>query len=116
MTARVRTAVFKLLGPKLEAAGLSEETLDESKSLIELGAISCETMYAWAIGNIIVDALRKRVRFLKHHANASAQRNRVLFLAIDVLAVQRDLAGDTCCFDRIVHPIQASEKRRFATT
>ena len=41
--ARVRTAVFKLLGPKLEDAGLSEHTLDESKSLIELGVIDSFT-------------------------------------------------------------------------
>ena len=37
--ARVRAAVYKLLGSRLEDAGLSEQTLDESKSLIELGVI-----------------------------------------------------------------------------
>ena len=40
---RVRSAVFRLLGPKLEAAGLSEQTLDESKSLIDLGVMDSFT-------------------------------------------------------------------------
>ena len=41
--ARVRTAIFKLLGPKLEEAGLSEQTLDLDASLIELGVIDSFT-------------------------------------------------------------------------
>ena len=41
--ARVRAAVFRLLGPRLEDAGLSEQTLDESRSLIELGVIDSFT-------------------------------------------------------------------------
>ena len=41
--ARVRTAVFGLLRPRLEEAGLSEQTLDESRSLIELGVIDSFT-------------------------------------------------------------------------
>ena len=41
--ARVRTTVFRLLEPRLEDAGLSERTLDESRSLIELGVIDSFT-------------------------------------------------------------------------
>ena len=37
--ARVRSAIFRLLRPQLEDAGLSEQTLDERQSLIELGVI-----------------------------------------------------------------------------
>jgi acyl carrier protein len=41
--ARVRAAVFRLLGPHLRDAGLSERALDESRSLIELGVIDSFT-------------------------------------------------------------------------
>ena len=47
-----------------------------------------------AVGDVVEDALRKRVRLLEHHADASAQCDRIELLAVDVLAV-----GTVTCDD-----------------
>jgi hypothetical protein len=48
---------------------------------------------ARAIGDILVDRLGERVRLLEHHADARAKLHHVHRRRIDILAVERDLAG-----------------------
>jgi hypothetical protein len=49
---------------------------------------------ARAVGDVLVDRLRERVRLLEHHADAGAQFHDVDRLVVDVLAVERDVAAD----------------------
>src|SRR5210317_1011897 len=84
--------------------------------VIELRPVGRETMNPRTIGNVVIDTLGKWVRFLKNHANAGAQCHRVLFFAVDVLAIQRDVTGYTRRLDRVVHAIETAQEGRLATT
>ena len=82
--------------------------------LVEIGFRFREAMDARAIGDVLVDRLRKRVRLLEHHADAGAQLHHVESGIIDVLSVDLDSAGHARDRDGVVHPVDAAQERRLA--
>ena len=70
-------------------------------------------MRSGAIGNIIINAHRERVRLLKHHADSAPQQIHIHAL-IDILAVQKHLPRDAAALNQIIHTVQALEQSGFA--
>ena len=64
-----------------------------------------EAMNTGAVGDVVEDRFRERVRLLEHHADASAEQHRIDRSVVDVLAVDLDLALDAAAFDGVVHPV-----------
>jgi hypothetical protein len=58
-------------------------------------------MDARAIGHVLEDRLRERVRLLEHHPDPGAQRHHVDGAVIDLLAVELDLAADTAAVSMV---------------
>src|SRR6185437_16627484 len=58
-----------------------------------------------AVGDVLVDGLRKRIRPLEHHADPMPNDDRIDVVAVDVLSVEHDLAGDPGAWREIVHPV-----------
>ena len=73
-------------------------------------------MNTGAIGDIVIDRLRERVRLLEHHADLCTQLHRVNAFVVDVFAVQEDVAFDTANIDGVVHPVQRTQERGFTAT
>jgi hypothetical protein len=68
------------------------------------------------VGDILEDGLGKRVGLLEHHAHARPELHWIELGVVDVLVVDRDLAGDAATGDRIVHAVDAAQERRLAAT
>ena len=83
---------------------------------IELRLVSGKAMNARTIGDIVIDRLRKRVRFLEDHPYFGAKLDRVDLWRVDVFAVKRDLTLDPANVDRVVHPVQTAQEGRLAAT
>ena len=62
-------------------------TISSSSALLARQAVD-----ARAIGDVVVDRLRERVRLLEHHADPRAQLHHVERPAVDSLAVELDVA------------------------
>ena len=69
---------------------------------------------AQAVGDVLEDRLRERVRLLEHHADAPPQGDDVDARRVDVLAVDEDRAFDPGARDDVVHPVQRPEERGLA--
>ena len=69
---------------------------------------------AQAVGDVVVDRLRERVRALEDHADPAAHLDRVDAGAVEVGAVVEELAVDPRARDEVVHPVQAAQERRLA--
>ena len=69
---------------------------------------------ARAVGNVVVDRHREGVRLLEHHADPLAQDIDIHLVLVDVHAVQFDVPGNAAALDKVVHPVQALQKGRFA--
>ena len=82
--------------------------------MLEIGFRTMQAVDARAIGDILVDRLRKRIRLLKDHADARAQFHHVDAVVVDILVVERDLAGDAAGLDRIVHAVEAAQESGLA--
>src|SRR5208283_991511 len=67
---------------------------------------------AKAVGNIVEDRLRERVRLLKHHADSPADSGDVH--VENVGAVEFELALDAGGRDGLVHPVKSPEEGGFA--
>jgi hypothetical protein len=65
--------------------------------------------------NIIIDALRKWVGSLKDHTDALAQVGHIDIRRINVLAVEEHLSFGARPRHHIVHPVERTQKGRFAT-
>ena len=68
---------------------------------------------SWTVGDVVVDTHRKWIRLLKDHAHSFAENVRIHF-AVNVFAVQADVARDFATFHEIVHAIQGFEQRAFS--
>ena len=66
-----------------------------------------------AESNVIINAHRKRVRFLEHHAHAFAEHVNIV-IQINIIAVKQNFACYTAAFNQIVHTVQAAQQGGFA--
>ncbi len=69
---------------------------------------------ARAVGDVLVDRFRERVRLLEHHADARAQHHRIDVPGVGVLAFDLERAGDAAAVDRVVHAVDAAQERGLA--
>ena len=69
---------------------------------------------AQAVGDVVVDRLRERVRALEDHPDAAAHLDRVDARAVQVGAVVEELAFDLGARHEVVHPVQAAQEGRLA--
>src|SRR2546430_1282444 len=72
--------------------------------------------YAKAIGDIVEDRLRKRIRFLEHHADPHAHLDRVDVRCeqIAVVGMQHDASLVAVAGIEIVHAVEAAQEGRLA--
>ncbi len=97
----------------LEQARLLQARHDD---FFKIGLGAGETVNAWAVGDIFINRLRKRIRLLEHHADTGAQFDDIDLRIVDVFIVERDLATDLAAFDRIVHAVKRTQEGRLAAT
>src|SRR5690606_551749 len=95
----------------LEQAGAAQRGNDD---FVQFGLAVGEPVDARAIGDVLIDRLGERVRLLEHHADPGPQFDHVDALVVDILAVERDLAGDAAALDGVVHAVEAAQERRLA--
>src|SRR5262249_17294237 len=69
---------------------------------------------ARAEGDVVVDRLRERVRFLEHHADTAAQLYGVDLGRLDVLPVEGDDPRDPCSGNGVVHAVETAQEGRLA--
>jgi hypothetical protein len=69
---------------------------------------------ARAIGDVVVDRLRKRIGLLEHHPDPRAQLHDILALVLDIAAVEPDGSRHARTRDRIVHAVEAAQEGRLA--
>ena len=91
----------------------AQALLDE---IVEIGLRLHQAVDARAVGDVLVDRLRERIRLLENHADAGAQFDDVDRRIVDILLIERDLAGDAADVDRVVHAVQAAQEGRLAAT
>src|SRR5450759_4065922 len=68
------------------------------------------------VRDVVIDALRKRIRSLKDHADPLAKGDDIHPLLIDVLAVQTDLSRAPSAGYQLVEPIDRAQERRLAAS
>ncbi|QTK79743.1 hypothetical protein AT6N2_C2084 [Agrobacterium tumefaciens] len=81
---------------------------------VHIRLVAGEPVDPRAVGNVFVDRLREGVRLLEHHTDAGAQFHHIDRLVIDIVGIERDLAGDAATVDRVVHTVQGAQERGFA--
>ena len=64
------------------------------RRLDDLVHVALHAEHARAEGDVVVDRLRERVRLLEHHPDQLAHLDGVDVVAVEVLAVEEDLAAD----------------------
>jgi len=89
-----------------------EARLDASAQLF---ARTGEPVDPQAVGDVVENRFRKRVRALEDHPDAAAQIDHVHRRGVDVLAVDGDGTLDARAGHDVVHPVQRAQERRFAT-
>ena len=89
-------AVLELVPDRSLAQGLLDD-------LIELLSV-LDAVDAGAVGDVVVDALRERVRLLEDHADALSKLNGV-HVPEDVNAVELDGAVDADAVDQVIHAV-----------
>src|SRR5204863_6431664 len=73
------------------------------------------TVKPQADGSVISDGhSRKRIGFLEHHANATADNDWFDAAAVDILAKQSDITLHACRRHQFVHAVQRTQERGFA--
>ena len=103
-----QTAVFQLVFHLIPASRALEGLLHPFVQ------VALETVQAQAEGNVVVDAHRKRVRLLEHHADIAAHHHGIDFPVVDVLTVVGHLALETKDRDQVVHAVEAAQHGAFA--
>lgn len=101
---------FSLSFTSSHSAASLERALD---ALVDQPAVA-DAVHAQSICDVLIDRLRKRIRFLENHAYLFAQLDDLDVPAVDVLAVDPDLAAEARSLDQIVHPVQQSQESRLA--
>ena len=71
-------------------------------------------MHATAVGDVVVNGHRERIRALEDHAHALAQVDEVDVLVVDIPIVKRDLAVNLHAVDEVVHAVERAQERRLA--
>lgn len=84
--------------------------------LVHIRLVAGETVDTRAVGDVLINRLRKRVRLLEHHADAGTQFHDVDLLIVDIVGIERDLAGDPATVDRVVHAVQGAQESGFTAT
>ena len=85
--------------------GAAQRGLDD---LIELHA-AADAVGARTVGDVVVDGHRERIGLLEHHTDATAQQIDVA-AAVDVLAVEADVARDAAAFNEVVHAVERAQQ------
>src|SRR5207247_7546091 len=67
-----------------------------------------------AVGDVVVNRLRERVRLLEHHADALAELGHVDGAVVHVAPADQDPARDPHVVYQIVHAVEAAPERRLA--
>src|SRR5262249_4168979 len=98
-----QTALPELVLDLVPERRLLEGTLDE---FVHVTLVAID---AGAPGNVVVDALRERVRFLKDHPDPAPNRDRVDPGGVDIRAVEENLPIRSCPKDQLVQPIEAAQ-------
>ena len=105
----------RLVQPVLDLVperGLPQALLD---ALVQLGLAAGHAVDAQAVGDVLEDRLRERVRLLEHHADPAAQRAPRRRRARRCrLAVDQHRALDAGARDDVVHPVQRAQERALA--
>ena len=84
--------------------------------LIEIGLAVGQAMDARAIGDIVIDRFRERIRLLEHHSDSGPKQHRIDLRIIYVGPVDFDPPRHAADIDRIVHPVDTAQECRFAAT
>ena len=82
---------------------------------IELYAVA-DALQSRPVGYVVVNALGKRVRTLKDHADNSPQLHEVDARVVDVLPFDKELPFGPHSGNQVVHAVDASQKRTFPAT
>ena len=88
-----------------QSAARAQALLDASCELLRPRAMP---LMPQAVGDVVEDRLRKRVRLLEDHADAAPQLHDVDVAAVDVAAVDADRALDPRAGNDVVHPVERS--------
>ena len=79
-------------------------------------ATNTNTLQAQAVAHIIINAHWKRVGPLEYHAHLCTQLRDVFFAPVDIAVTNINAAVITTISHQIVHPVKATDKRRFPTS
>jgi hypothetical protein len=74
--------------------------------------VAVEPLNLEAGGDVVVEALRERVRVLEHHPDLPAERDGVDVVVVDVRAPEQQLALDAGGLEEGVHAVDTAEERR----
>jgi hypothetical protein len=75
-----------------------------------------DSVQSGAERKVVVNALRKRIRLLEHHADATTNLHGIDVLVVEIDTVIFDGSLDTSGRDEVVHAIETAQHRRLATT
>src|SRR5690606_33954425 len=79
--------------------------------LFQIGLVAGQTVDLGTVGDVFEDRLGKRVGLLKYHADPGTQFDDVEAGIIEIVAIERDFAGDASAFDGVVHAVDAAQER-----
>ena len=107
--------------PDRPAPGLSRRSLTSSQrfapfselldDVVQIGSWACACLELQAGGDVVVDRHRReRVGPLEHHADRAADVDRVDAGAVDVVAVEQDLALHVRAGDDLVHAVERAQE------
>lgn len=82
----------------------------------QIGPGHPHTVDTRSIGDILINRLRIRIRFLENYADPGAQPGYIDFGRIDVYAVDFDPASHSCPGYCVVHPVDAPQESALAAT
>ena len=91
--------------------GVLEAFLD---ALREVGPIRGHAVDADAVRDVFEDRLRKRIRFLEHHAHTPPQVDHVGAAPVDVLVVDAHVALGARADDDVVHAVEGAQEGALA--
>jgi hypothetical protein len=63
---------------------------------------------AWAEGDVVEDGEWEGVWALEDHSDAFTEEAEVAIVAVDILAIEEDLAGDVDAWDAFVEAVEAA--------
>ncbi len=76
--------------------------------------LAAQALQFRAISYVLIDALRKGIRPLKHHAHFTTQHNDVYAVSEDILVVNYGLTRNPHATDVVVHAVKGTQESRLA--